>query len=359
MKLITTTLCLIWLLTACGGNAPTEDKKANEPAEKSNAKKVDNISSTLDNFDLTYYGLFKGQRTQMNLRKYGSALSGNWWITEAEEVQVSGSLQGETDKFVLDITSLKGDKIAYLKGTLAEGKLIKAFWKDEKGDSTAVDFTPMAKNVKIFTQLKISEMKSTKKSQNTKREVVITYPQVLGIEDEQIGKRVNSILDSYFSANSWADSLEKGSRDFKEDVRYTDTYLNNEFLSVCKHHHLDKDNGNVLILDDTHGITINYKRGKIYELRDIFKPNAIEALNQLLLSRISKSANGKVSPQDLDKCKMKGEESTSFSLKKNYVNFHLTERLPDDVKGSGYVQIPYKDLVDFINPSGPLAEYLR
>lgn len=352
------TFCLVWLLTACGGTPTEKGKAETDTSKKDVGKKVENIPSTLDNFDLTYYGLFKGQRTQMNLRRYGSALSGNWWVNDTEEVIIHGSLQGQTDKFQLEIASLKGDKIAHLKGTLGDDKLIKAFWVAEKGDSVAVDFTPVAKNVKVFSQLKISELKTLKKSQNGNREVVITYPQAVGIEDETIAKRVNAALDKYFSADSWADSLEKGTRDFKEDVRYTDTYLNNEFLSVCKHHHLDKDNGNVLVADDTHGITINYKRGKIYELRDLFKPNAIEALNEVILTRINKSANGKLKPEDLEKCKMKGEESTSFSLKKNYINFHLTERLPADVKGSGYVQLPYKDLVDFINPSGPLAEYL-
>lgn len=352
------TFCLIWLLTACGGTAPKEDKKEADNTAKKGEREVENVPTTLDNFDLTYYGMFKGQRTQLNLRKYGSALSGNWWISDTEEVQVTGSLQGQTDNFLLDITSAKGEKVANLKGKLGEDRLIKASWTTEK-DSTAVDFIPVAKNVKVYTQLKISEMKSAKKSQNGKREVVITYPQILGMEDEVIAKRINGALDKYFSADSWADSLEKGSRDFKEDVRYTDTYLNNEYVSVCKHHHLDKDNGNLLILDDTHGITVNYKRGKIYELRDVFKPNSLELLNQVVLARINKSANGKLTPEQLEKCKIKGEESTSFSLKKSYMNFHLTERLPNEYKGSGYVQIPYKDLKDFINPSGPLAEHLK
>lgn len=348
-------ICLVWAMGACN-QTPTskEDKKNNKDA--TDTKGMEAIPSTLDNFDVTYYGRYKGQQTQLNLRRYGTALSGNWWKSDKEEILLAGGLQGTTDQFQLELTNLKGDKVGSFQGKLGEDRGVKGFLKITNTDSVAIDFLPMARNVKMF-RIKLDDMRSNKVSQNGKRQISITYPQILGVENPDIAKRVNTMMDEYFNANTWADSLEKGDKDFKEEVRYDITQLTNELISVCKHHHLDKNDGHTLF-DDSHGVTINFKRGKIYELRDLFKANAIEALNKMLLARISKSCNNALTPAILDKCKMKGEETTSFSLGKGKITFHLTERLPYQSRGCGYLRLEYKDLRDFINPSGPLSDYL-
>jgi len=352
---ILASICLVWSLGSCNQTSTNKDVK-NEGKKDTSEKGTGTIPTTLDNFDLTYYGRLKGTPTLLNLRRYGSSLSGDWWISETEQVQITGSLQNDTDQFQMEVANLTGDKIGMLHGKLTEDKTLKCTWKSNKDDSVAIDFLPMARNVKVF-RLKLEELKVSKLSQNGKRAVTIAYPQVLGIEDASIAKHVNSMIEKYFNANTLMDSLDKAPKDFKEEVRYEITQLNNELISVCKHHHLDKADGNTMF-DDSHGITVNFKRGKIYELRDLFKANSIEALNAMLLARINKSCGNALASDILEKCKMKGAETTSFSLGKGKVTFHLTERLPENIRGCGYVRIDCKDLRDFINPSGPLAEYL-
>lgn len=354
---ILTMICLIYTLGACTQSQTSKETQKEDVKADATEANTEAIPSTLENFDLTYYGRFKGQQTQLNLRRYGSALSGNWWMTEKEEVVVTGSLQENANQFSLDIIDLKGEKVGLIKGKLSEDKSLRGVFQAVKGDSLALEFLPTARNVKFFSQLKLDDLKLNKSSQNNKRQISIIYPQILGIEDAIIAKRVNSFIDKYFNENTWADSLEKGKKDFKEEVRYDLTLLNNDLVSICKHHHLNKNDDNTLF-DDSHGITISFKRGKVYELRDLFKPNAIEALNKMLLARINKSCNNTLSKEVLEKCKMKGEETTSFSLNKGKVQFHLTERLPYESRGCGYLRLEYKDLRDFINPSGPLAEHL-
>jgi hypothetical protein len=347
-------LCLIWATTACKTSTSDKEAKGSESTPNTN-KDVEVLPSTLENSDITYYGLFKGARTQMNLRRYGISLSGNWWMSEETEVQVSGTIKGESEGFDLEVINAKGDKIGHLVGNFDGNGALRSTWRSDK-DSSAITFLPMARNVKVF-RIKTEELKTNKNSQNNKRQVSIIAPQIAGIEDAEIAKRVNGYIDAYFSADTWADSLEKGKIDFKEEVRYNEMFFNNEYISVSKHHHLDKNEGGTLF-DDSHGITINFKRGKVYELRDLFKPNAIDALNRVILARINKSCNNSLSSNVLDKCKVKGEEKTSFFLSKSKITFHLTERLPSASRGCGYVRIEYKDLIDFINPSGPLAEHL-
>ena len=349
-------LCLVWAAVACN-SAATKDAEKGDDKTKTPEKGKEPIPSTLENFDLTYYGMFNGQRTQMNLRRYGSALSGQWWMAENKEVSLSGSLQNNSNQFVLEVTNQKGEKIGDIHGKLNENDNLETIWKSQKGDSLAVNFAPTARNVKVF-HIKLDDLKLNKVSQNGKRKINIIYPQILGIEDTEVSKRVNGMLDTYFNSGTWADSLEKSVKDFKEDVTYDVTRLTNDMISVCKHHHLDKTDGNTLF-DDSHGITINFKRGKIYELRDIFKPNAVEALNKMLLGRINKLCGGNLNESALEKCRLKGDETTSFSLGKDKLTFHLTERLPYESRGCGYLRIEYKELREYINPSGPLVDYLN
>lgn len=351
---ILSAICLVWAMSACNSSANKDTKNVDNT--KTEEKGVDVIPSTLENFDVTYYGLYKGQRTQMNLRRYGSALSGNWWVGDTTEVMLNGSLKGETNDFSLEATNKKGTQVGQLVGKFDANGMLRSMWKTDK-DSLAIDFLPLARNVQVM-RVRTEDLKLNKNSQNGKRQITISYPQLLGISDPETQKRVNYFIDQYFNADTWADSLEKGKNEFKEEVRPNDTYVSKEYISLCKHHHIDKNDGNA-IFDDSHGITINYKRGKIYELRDLFKPNAIDALNKVILARINKSCGGALPSEVLDKCKVKGEEKNSFSILRNSVTFHLTERLPNDSRrGCGYVRIDCKELIDFINPSGPLSEHL-
>jgi hypothetical protein len=145
---------------------------------------------------------------------------------------------------------------------------------------------------------------------------------------------------------------------FKEDVNYRVTTFDQENISIVKQHHLSK-NGETHLVDDTHGININLKKAKVYELQDLFKLNAMEHLNKIILENVAKQSNNSLNESQLNACKVKPEETTSFSIEETKkdglkITFHLTEKVPANLKSAGYVKIRMEDLKEYINPSGPL-----
>jgi hypothetical protein len=139
-------------------------------------------------------------------------------------------------------------------------------------------------------------------------------------------------------------------------------------ISITKTHHLTR-------AGDPHpgeswGINLNFRTGKVYELRDFFKPDLIPELNKLLREKINENCGGTLTEEQLTKLELKPTNVEGFSLTDNRsfggkitregkVIFHLTDRLPRKLQSTGYVKMYYHDLKKFINPYGPLMTVLE
>ncbi len=353
--------CLALWVLACTGETQQEAIQTEASSlEESNPQAVLTtaelkIPETLDNFDKSYQGALQQQPVQINLRRYGRELSGTLWaINQDSPLQtLRGTIEADGRFLTLEVQDSSGNNVAQLKGQLKEQGQIVGTWKNKQGEAFEITLREMA--TPVFKRLEVDDLEIYKNSPDGKHSLNITYPQLMGIQDANISNRVNMAIENYFESATMIDSIGSVAYDFEENVKFEVAFLGKDLISICKHHHLSKDQ-NTQLFDDSHGININFKKAKVYQIRDLFKPNAISELNQIILARINKACNHSLDEEILASCKVGLEESTSFSLSKDKITFHLTERLPHQSRGCGYVRITYKDLAGLFNPSGPLAE---
>lgn len=348
-----TCLPFLWL-ASCGGGQE-KDAKNGKPTEE---KKAAPIPEALANFDKAYVGKWGNAEILLNLHRYGNDLWGNYWVKGKDaEYNLKGLLEDDGVTFKMDVFGEEGKVLGYLTGSLANPDLIKGNWlgldtKDKK------EFQIATSNVSVAVRLQLDEVKVSRTSGDGNKIVQISYPQLSGIEERSISDRVNYTIEKYFHTYTKVDSVEKVNYSFKEDVKYDITYLGKEIISICKNHHLSRNNDTQLF-DDSHGVNINFKKGKVYQIRDLFKANALDQLNEEIAKRVNKLCNNSLSEEELKNCKLKPEEINSFSLTKDKITFHLTERLPYKSRGCGYVKISFEDLKDYLNPSSPLLDLMK
>ncbi|MCU0446531.1 MAG: hypothetical protein MUE85_16620 [Microscillaceae bacterium] len=340
-------------LNACGNSGASEDTK--EPSKKE-AKSGVSIE-TLDNFDNTYLGKVNDQDIQMNIRRYGSELSGNYWLKgDNHHDQMLKGVLHEGD-FTIELLDKDGKTQTKLIGKLTDPQQLKGKTTDANGNNEK-EFTLTKFDDSVVLKLALEPIEVKNESSDKSRSILISYPQLSGITDMQVAQKVNTWIEDYFYHSTKIKEVEDAKQNFKEDVKYDITYFSNEVISICKQHHLAKNN-DTQMFDDSHGININFKRGKMYEIQDLFKPNALAELNKLIIERISKACGNTLDEATLEKCKVKPSETTSFSLGKDKMTFHLTERLPYKMRGCGYIRVEYKDLKEIMNPSGPIPGILK
>ncbi|GAB4406868.1 MAG: hypothetical protein OHK0053_33300 [Microscillaceae bacterium] len=347
------------LLTACqpNQNAPT----GKTPSDSSDAAKIKSVALSptpnLESFDLSFYGDLPGQGAiQMNLRRFGDDLSGLFWnLSTQEDVFLKGTLRPDGESFELSALNAKGEPRGILSGKLRDNTLT-GNWR-ASGSEAEQTFSLQAEDRTGKEAVKIDDLELNKDNYVKTQTIRITFPQLLGIKDPVMAHKVNLAISSYFESHTLMDSVGKVSFPFSEEVTFAVTLFNDHLVSISKHHKLSKNNDTYLF-DDSHGINMDYRRGKVFQIQDLFKPNALSQLNALLLQRINKSCGGKLAEEVLAKCKLAPEESNSFSLSEDKITFHLTERLPYEARGCGYVRIEYQELEILFNPSGPLPQIL-
>jgi hypothetical protein len=356
---ISITLVIIWGVFSCsgGGVDKTIQNDTTNTGEEDNIVTVNtyDIPPQLENFDNSFKGILPNLgEIQINLRRYGGELSGNWWAwNNLKYRQIKGKIEADGETVHLIFYQENGDVLGNIDGNLKD-KAIEGTWNDVNNTNGLPIILSLDNNQAIY-KIKIEDLEVNKKSLDGKQTIKITYPVLVGIADIRMSKKINQIIEDYFENKTLVDSINQTKDSFNEDVKFEITFLANEFVSICKHHHLSKNNDTQLF-DDSHGININFKRGKQYELRDLFNENAFEQLNTIIKTRINKSCGGSLTEEQLKACELRPSENTSFSLSKDKITFHLTERLPYKLRGCGYVKINYDDLATLFNPSGPLSE---
>ncbi len=352
-------LLIISTLFAC-----RKDKKEDNTTDKKEKKEQQlPKAETLPNFDNSYVGAVGTQPVQLNLRRYGNQASGTYWLrgNDSVEFQLSGQYNDD-NTFSLTVYDAMGKNIAnpqqiatFNGKSLNDLAALEGTWKNIKGEKK---LSLKKIDSKVKSSMKIDNVKTEKKSPKGDRLVDISYPRLAGMADVMTMNKVNRFIRDYFSSNTYLNSINDESVVFKEDVNYRISCFDQDNISIVKQHHISKNN-DTHVVDDSHGVNMNIKKGKIYELQDLFKPNAIDQLNKIILDNINQSCSGSLDEKQLAGCRLKLNEIYSFAMEETKrdglkITFHLTERLPYKIRGCGYVKIRYDDLKEVINPSGPL-----
>ncbi len=348
-------LATAWIVFSCGGGGASKDT-SKEPIAKDTLQVVNaKMPPRLEGFDYAFKGTVADLgEVQLNLRCYGAQLSGDFWAwKDTTTYTLKGSIEADGETLRMNIYQTDNSLFANINGKLRNFN-IEGEWNkiSQKTDPVAISLKRFENTANY--KVKIDDIEINKTSSDRKQNVRVTFPVLQGITDSRLALKVNRLIETYFEANTLMDSINIAKYPFREDVKFEVTLLTPDFISMSKHHHLSK-NEDTQLFDDSHGININFKRAKQYELRDLFNENFFEQLNALLHARINKSCGGMLTEEQLKNCSVRPEEKTSFSLSKDKITFHLTERLPYKMRGCGYVRISYKDLENFFNLNGPLA----
>jgi hypothetical protein len=357
------------LIVVASCNKKKKGKETDETAKDSAkiAKKEEPKKPVVyEGFDKSYEGtLGEGQKIKMNLRRYGNDISGSYWmIADGKDVLVNGTVKDGA--FELNEVDKDGNQGAKITGKLDEqgAKFVGEWAKDGKNQKMELaenrDMKP--------TPWKLDEKEIDKHSKVGSCYIHVTYPQFKGMADVNMQNRVNALIEEHFPIKEMEASLLDCKDAFKDDINQDVSYLRGSLISITKTHHLTR-------AGDPHpgeswGINLNFRTGKVYELRDFFKPDLIPELNKLLREKINENCGGTLTEEQLTKLELKPTNVEGFSLTDNRsfggkitregkVIFHLTDRLPRKLQSTGYVKMYYHDLKKFINPYGPLMTVLE
>lgn len=354
-------LGIAYITSSCQKSTETEKAESSTQKDTSNAiakavAKSQKAPEMLKNFTNIYTGSLGELEVQINLRRYGSSLFGEFWV---KNTQGNYTLEGQVNDQTYDIqvNNERGNSFGRLEVKVNEEGALLGSWKASDGRKKEVKFAPITEDVDK-TPIKIDDIEVIHASNDDKRKVRIVYPQVAGINSCSLLERINYYLERYFHSETLIKEVNDKSSTFAEYVKYEITYLSGDYISVCKHHHLSRDKDTQLF-DDSHGMTLNYRTGQQFELRDLFVPNGLDQLNAIIQERMNKSCGGVLDAETLKTTYISAEETRGFSLSKDKITFHLTERLPYKYRGCGYVRIEYKDVKHLFNPSGPLPKILE
>lgn len=348
-------LGVAWIVFSCGGSSASRNTSQEINPQDTLKVVTTNMPPRLEGFDDAFKGNIADLgEVQLNLRRYGAQLSGDFWAwKDTTNYNVKGSIEADGETIRLNFFHPDNSLFANISGKLRNAT-IEGEWNNPNQKAEPVAFVLKGFENKASYKVRVDDIEINKASNDRTQTIRITFPVLQGIDDPRLAVKVNRLIESYFEANTLMDSINTASYPFREDVKFEVTLLTPDFISISKHHHLSK-NEDTQLFDDSHGININFKRAKQYELRDLFNENFFEQLNTLIHERINKACGGMLTEEQLKACNVQPEEKTSYSLSKDKITFHLTERLPYKMRGCGYVRISYKDLEEFFNLNGPLA----
>ncbi|MCS6821327.1 MAG: hypothetical protein NZ551_05590 [Microscillaceae bacterium] len=299
----------------------------------------------------------------LNLSRYDTLLTGSYWYKIKGD---DNKVQGKIDKkgnFLLIQKDSTGKPIVEIKGIfLSNINVLRGDWIDKKTNKIIpFEFQePADTSFRIKNTIKITQKEIIRNNGNCLIDVV--YPQISGYTDEVLQNKVNYYIESNFSLNQIRDlmnDLEACKKGFKGEIKYEIRCFKGDLLSISKIKHIDKTNLSNEIIDETFGIAINFKKGKIYEFQDLFNLEDIPRLNQVIQNRINSNCNNGLTSADLRKCEIKPNDVNCFCIGRDNITFHLTQKLPRAMRGCGYVRFRFNDLKEFINPSGPIAKLIE
>lgn len=377
-------LLYVFVMTLLVVASCNQKKETNDTTEDTNKVVKNDEPKTPVNyksFDKSYLGK-KGDnnRIRANIRRYGENISGTYWYDgdgydHGKDIILVGTIKDEN--FELNELDKDGNKVAVFTGTLSKkdsvmtGEWVKGSEKEKIELAVAAPMLP--------SSWKVDHTEIDKHSKTGDCYIHISYPQFKGLSDLHMQTKVNALIEEHFPIHEMEESLLNCDEKFRDDINSDISYLRGDLISITKIHHLVKKG--TPHPGESWGINMNFHTGKVYELRDFFKPDLIPELNKFLQKKINDNCGGTLTEEQLKKLELKPTNIEGFSLtdnrsfkKKTKVNgkirveekittegkviFHLTDRLPRRLQTAGYVKVYYHDLKKFINPSSLLMHVL-
>jgi len=185
-----------------------------------------------------------------------------------------------------------------------------------------------------------------KESKDGNCSLKIFYPQIEGLSNVAVEKKINAELIKKFVSGYDTYDVEncKPEERYNIEVTYSVKLNTNNILSIMIKHYMVTPGGGSTLLK---GFTVGVKNGELYKYEDLFKPdtNYILKINKLVWGDIE-------------------EDEPTFKIRMNTTKyeFYITENelviLPFiSPKLPGEVPINLSKITDIINPKGPI-DYL-
>lgn len=348
-------------LGSCGTGAKDTTKTGNDSTQtKSDEENTFDENKTYESFDKSYQGELEGHgMVHLNLRRYGSLLSGNYWTDEHRvEIKLKGTIS-EDGSFIIDEYEQDSDvKTGTFSGNFTNDDLFTGVWKNIKNGKTH-DFEFNAiQTISGLDKIKLENKEWEQKSEDSVCSIKVIYPVLQNMPVVSLQRMANEMIKNFFLNEEIEAAMKSCEAPYEKNITHEVTFFGGEIISIYKKYQFDSERDKSHRHGGSQGIAINFRRGKAYEIRDIFMSNKLDLLNKRILEKINKSCGDALSEKTLEKCKVGLEERYAFSLNKTNMTFHLTQRLPETYRGCGYIKIDYKDLNDLLNPSGPLASFI-
>ena len=185
------------------------------------------------------------------------------------------------------------------------------------------------------------------------------YPEIVGLEDKEIQKKINIILkkEAGIYEKKW---------DYPTSIEVTyeikNKYNNNEMSLVFLHHHM--------VCGANHGtywynpININLTTGKLHTFDDLFVKKYNKTINVIVQKQLMTSLGslGGISRACKDDKKLNNEfclyttnnEKFTYDDKSLFIYFDMYEIGAASI-GAPVIKIPLAEVLGMINPKGPLA----
>lgn len=207
--------------------------------------------------------------------------------------------------------------------------------------------TPSKKEPQIET-VKVIKMELVKESKNGNCSLKVFYPQIGGLSNARVEKKINAELISKFISEDAVSDIENCQPEDRYNIEVTYSVKLNmkNVLSIMMKNYMVTPGGGSTLLE---GVTINVKNGQLYKYEDLFRPdtNYIFKINKLVWGDIEED-----------------EPSVKTKMKTTKYEFYITENelviLPIiSPKMPNELPISLSEISDIINPEGPLGSLMK
>ena len=176
----------------------------------------------------------------------------------------------------------------------------------------------------------------------------ISYPQIEGLSNAAVEKKINAELINKFISKDDVYDTENCDPEarFKMEITYSTKLNKNNILSIMTKHYMVTPGGGSTLLE---GFTVNVRNGELYKYEDLFKPNT----NYIL--KINKIVWGDIE-----------EDEPTFESKMNTTEYEfcitenelviLSSMMPTMARE---IPINLSKIADIINPEGPLNSLMK
>lgn len=186
----------------------------------------------------------------------------------------------------------------------------------------------------------------------------VAYPQVTGLPDQEVQAQINQNIESLVNSmiaeqRKWPD--EAGIDIFDMDGTYRVEVNKNSILSVYFENYIFPENAaNGAYL--ARSITVDLETGKVYSLRDLFKPGTdyIITLNKI----ISEQLNERYSDYMIKEFEGITINQDYYLTPKNLVIYFQMYEYTSRPAGIPKIEIPYRKIINYINEDGPIGRLI-